>query len=199
MLPSLNQNREVTSRLGRVISREQIHLRSKVAIRFYEPIILLLGLNVAYIHNQPSKAPDLSLDTAQSPELEFHCFVNKLGQLCDSERGGNTVTAFVVLKCPDRIQYRFASNQRSIEDLDRARTFIINVLRALGDADKDELRDVSPHILRKVLAFNKLRVVLYLKNLEKQVAPCISACKKDDTDECELEKLITVWKTNCSA
>src|SRR4051812_41755011 len=101
-----------------------IPVRSKLANRFYEPIILLVGLNMSWTDHLNSKAPDLLSDKAQSPKDAFQCFVNKLGQLCDSERHGKTVTAFVVLKFPDSIQYRFASNQREEEDLIHTKSFI---------------------------------------------------------------------------
>jgi hypothetical protein len=160
-------------------------VRSKLTNRFYEPIVLLDGLNDALIHNQFSKAPDLSLDAEQSPEHSFHCFVNKLGQLCDSKRGGDTVTAFVVLKYPDRIQYLFASNQREIEDLIRAQTFITYVLQTLGKTDKDKLQGMTSHILRESLSFTRPRVEYSVKVLKIQAAACISTCEKEETGECE--------------
>jgi hypothetical protein len=132
------------------------------------------------------------LNAVQSPERAFHCFVNKLGQLCDSERGGNTVTAFVVLQFPDRIQYRFASNQQESEDLIRAQTFTTYVLQTLGRADGDELQGMTSHILRKSLSFTKPRVEVYVKALKKQAASCISACAREDTDECESENQILI-------
>lgn len=167
--------------------RDPVRVRSKLANRFYEPIVLLVGLTMACIHNQPSKAPDLSLDAAQSPDRAFHCFVNKLGQLCDNEQGGKSVTAFVVLKFPDRIQYRFASNQRGSDDLIGAQKFTTYILQTLGKADRDELQGMISNILRKWLSFNRPRVEAYVKVLERQTTSCISACASEDTDECEYE------------
>lgn len=137
--------------------------------------------------DQTSKAPDLSQGVAQSPELDFHCFVNKLAQLCDSERKGNTVTAVVVLQFPDRIQYRFASNQREIADLICTQSFLKDILKTLGTADVDDLGDLSSHILRKVISFTRPRVGAYVKSLKEHTALCISACRRDDTDGCRFQ------------
>ncbi len=142
---------------------------------------------MAWKHNQASKAPDLSLNVAESPELAFHNFVNKLGQLCDSERDGNTVTAFVVLHFPDRIQYRFASNNQEEDGLARAKAFITYVLQTLGGADGDELRDMTSHLLRKSLSFIRPRAGAYVKLLKKQAALCIEACTREGTEDCEFK------------
>ena len=162
-------------------------MRPKLVKRFYEPIVLLVGLNLAWEHNQISKASDLSLDVTESPKRAFHNFVNKLGQLCDSERDGNTVTAFVVLKFPDRIQYRFASNNQEEEDLIRAKKFITSVLETLAEADGDELEDRISHILRESVSFIRPRARAYVKSLKTQAALCIEACARESTKDCEFE------------
>jgi hypothetical protein len=167
-----------------VSPRNPVQVKSSLTYRFYEPIVLLLSLNEAYLHNRPAKAPDLSLDVGQSHERSFHCFVNKLGQLCDSERGGNTVTAFVVLQFPDHIQYRFTSNQRKDEDLDHARTFITHILETLCLMDRD---DMPSHILQKALSFTRPRVAGYVKQLKIHAVTCISACTKEGTEDCRCE------------
>lgn len=171
-----------------------VPLKSALAKRFYEPIILLVGLNAAWEDHQTSKAPDLSSDMAQSSERAFHCFVNKLGQLCDSERGGKTVTAFVVLQFPDHIQYRFASNQREEEDLIRAQSFIEYILHALGRTDACKLREMTSHILQKSLSFTRPRVGAYVRSLKKHTALCISSCERKGTEECEFKKHIQILK-----
>lgn len=162
-----------------------IPMRNKLTNRFYEPILLLFCLNKAWNQNQISKAPDLSLDMAETPEHAFHRFVNKLGQLCDSERNGKTVTAFVVLRFPDRIQYRFASNQQEEPELVRAQAFIMDVLKTLGTADGDELQDRTSHILRNLLSFTRPKVEAYIKSLKRNSALCIAVCIGEGTKDCE--------------
>jgi hypothetical protein len=90
-------------------TRSPVPLKSALANRFYEPIILLVGLNAAWEDQQTSKAPDLSSDVAQSSERAFPALSTSLVNYV-------IVTAFVVLQFADHIQYRFASNQREEED-----------------------------------------------------------------------------------
>ncbi|KAH9206063.1 hypothetical protein DL95DRAFT_233344, partial [Leptodontidium sp. 2 PMI_412] len=162
--------------------------------RFYEPILLLAALNVTSPNHQTPKAPDLSQGVAQSPELDFHCFVNKLALLCDSDRGGNTVTAVVVLQYPDRIQYRFASNRRKEADLIHTQSFLKNILETLGATDVSDLTLLSSHILREVISFTRSRIGSYAKSLEEQTPLCISDCQRDDSqDFSQLTRISTTW------
>jgi hypothetical protein len=156
-----------------------------LANRFYGPIILLSALNDACVASRPVNFPNLSLDAEQSPERAFHDFVNKLAQLCDIERGGNTVTALTVLQYPDRIEYRFTSNQRDREGLDYTRNFITSILNALGEAKKHDFLRITSSILRKSLSFTRPRVQPYVDALKKQVTSCISVCRTENTDECK--------------
>jgi hypothetical protein len=141
----------------------------------------------AWEDRQTSKPPDLSSDVGQSSERAFHCFVNKLSQLCDSERRGKTVTAFVVLEFPDRIQYRFASNQRDNKALNRTHEFLTDVLSALGEVNKCNFREKMSHILQKSLSFARPRLEEYVKALKKYTRLCISSCEEEGTAESEFE------------
>ena len=167
-------------------------MRNKLANRFYEPIVFLFCLNKAWKKSQHAKAPDLSFDMAQSLEHNFHCFVNKLGQLCDREPHGNSVTAFVVLKCPEGIQYRFASNNQDEKQLIRAKSFVVEVLETLGRAEEDELEDRISLILRNLLSFTRPRIEAYIKSLKANSALCMVACVREDTDDCEFPNHILI-------
>jgi hypothetical protein len=128
----------------------------------------------------------------QSLEYDFHRFVNKLGQLCDREPRGNTVTAFVVLKFPDHIQYRFASNQQEEEQLRCAQGFINDVLETLGRAEEDELKERTSLILRKSLSFTRPRIEAYIKSLKDNSALCVAACLREGTEDCDFPNHILI-------
>jgi hypothetical protein len=170
-------------------TRVPIQLSYKFANRFYGPILLLHGLNVACIHNQPVHFPDVLLDAEQSPKQAFHDFVNKLAQLCDIKRGGETVTAFTVLEFPDHIQYRFTSNHRESEDFSLTQRFVTSILNALGRAERHELQDMTSTILRTFLPFTRPRVEAYVNLLKKQTIICISSTEGENTHECEFNDL----------
>jgi hypothetical protein len=125
------------------------------------------------------------LDAEQSPERAFHDFVNKFAQLCDTERGGNTITALTVIQYPDHIQYRFTSNQRHREELDRTQIFIASILNALGKAERGDLLSITSNILRKSVSFTRPRVQYYVNALKRQVTSCISGCQTENADECK--------------
>ena len=161
--------------------------------RFYEPIVLLDALN-ATCQKKPYNDPDPSSDPTRSPERTFQCFVNKLAQLCDNEKGGETVTAFTVLQHPDHIEYRFTSNQRDTDDFIRTQNFTTSILHILGNMEKREKQSVISDILRTSLSFSRSRVMVYVRLLKDQAVLCMSACKVENTIECEYEYLDLVSK-----
>jgi hypothetical protein len=173
-----------------------VPLRSKFANRFYEPIVLLDSLSTAWRGNQTLRVADIAYDVTQSCERAFHSFVNKLGQICDRECGGKTVTAFVVLEYPDHIQYRFASNQQETNDLVGAGMFVTWILRTLGEATDDQLREKTSPILRAVLSFTRPRVGAYIKSLKDNVAACIKTCTIEDTEEGEFRNNVLIQNAN---
>lgn len=165
--------------------RALIPLRSKVCRRFYEPIVLLVALNKSCRHDASSpEVTDLLPDTTRSPESAFQCFVNKLGHICDSERGGATVTAFGVLKLPNgTLQYRFGSNQLMGEYLDKARLYIIKVLDLLGQTATENLRSIDSQILRMALSYCSSRVSSYVRTVEAKLGCCIECCERDENSD----------------
>ncbi|KAH8589269.1 hypothetical protein B0O99DRAFT_725644 [Bisporella sp. PMI_857] len=173
------------------IHRCPVPVEPKFANRFYEPIILLKSLNRACESSQAPKTPDLLPDNTQSPEYAFHCF-----------RGcGNTVTAFAVLSFPDRIEYRFASNQREEIDLIGARKFISYLIATLGKTEAHDLERITSHLLQTSLSFTRPRVTAYLHSLNKQSTSCIDTCTGEITKESHsiLKKLEELQKLVVSA
>jgi hypothetical protein len=166
-------------------SQTIIPVKAKLANRFYEPMILLFALNQAFKHNQPPRAPDSTPDVAQSVEYDFHRFVDKLAQLCHTTKGPDSITAFVVLKFPDHIQYRFASNQQKEHELIRVQSFITSILESLAEASEHTLKGMVSPILRKVLSFTRLRVQVFVSALKTETVNCIKACKREKTKDCK--------------
>ncbi|KAK3938968.1 hypothetical protein QBC46DRAFT_389041 [Diplogelasinospora grovesii] len=153
--------------------------------RFYEPVVLLFCLIFVHFKNNTTEAPDLDTDASKSPKSAFHCFVNKLGQLCDSKRGGDTITAFGVLR-PGNIEYRFASNNRDTAALEQVKRYITGILKTLAKTtsskpgNKDEMHS---QILRKALVFNRPRIEFYIKTFTDNCKFCIDMCQTEETDE----------------
>lgn len=148
--------------------------------------MLILALNKACSHNEIAETLEVLPDTIRSPESAFKCFVNKLGHICDSERGGATVTAFAVLQLPNGgIQYRFASNQLSQDYLDITRRYITVLLNLLGQTVNENLRSIDSRILRMALDYCSSRVSVYIRRLDSDLSYCIELCEQDRESEDE--------------
>ncbi|KXX75020.1 hypothetical protein MMYC01_209159 [Madurella mycetomatis] len=138
--------------------------------RFYEPVILLDSLRAVYRKENKVTEPDLEATAGKSPKQIFFCFVNKLGQICDNQPSqplGKTVTSFVLLDS-GTIEYRFASNQRDGQELNKVKKYIVDILNILGGVDDEVVNDktlmapIFSNILRMVLAFNRPRIEKYI-------------------------------------
>lgn len=143
-------------------------------MRFYEPLVLLLAATNSCIHNLAPKNPEPSpVRWSQTLDQLFHDFMNKLAQICDSQSGGRMVTAVVALSLPDRVQYRFASNQRSQEELDQMRMFVTEVLETLRDWTEESTLPVKARILGRVMAFTRPRLRKYINAVATFSAACL--------------------------
>ncbi len=128
-------------------------------------------------------------DSNQSAVDRFRSFVNKLGQLCDYEKGGKTVTAFAVLILESgKICYVFACNNQLEAALDKTRRYISGILEDIGAFVKDPKQKLNPEsfassILKRVLVFVKPRARSYGMALHQASDDCIAACEAEGTGE----------------
>lgn len=163
-----------------------VELEAGLSKRFYETVLFLHSLKEVMVKAGSVKEPeaDLESDTGRSPRDSFRCFVNKLGQICDSGIRGKTVTAFAVLQ-PNQIQYRFASNRRNNDQLEDVKTYIENILRLLGNTDDDQLDGAFNTVLESVLAFNRDAIEQHIKELTKRerLDFCEGICEDEGTAE----------------
>lgn len=148
---------------------------SKLRMRFYEPLVLLVAATQACLHNLAPRVPDPVPDRwSQTQEQLFHDFMNKLAQICDTRPKGATVTAVVALSLPDRVQYRFASNQRSEDELVHMKAFVIDVLHTLRDWNEESSLLVKAKILQKVVVFTRPRLEGYIKAVANYSRECLN-------------------------
>lgn len=136
-------------------------------------------MNEGYRGTASKKSNDLPISAGEdSDEHLFRNFVSRLGQICDSRPGGSTVTAFVVLQHPDKLEYVFGSNRRKTVELETTRAYIRAVLTSLRESshceDDDQREEYLSNLLRDVLMFNRDRVQRYLKGLTAALEACIA-------------------------
>ncbi|KAK1977109.1 hypothetical protein LZ30DRAFT_753056 [Colletotrichum cereale] len=100
----------------------------------------------------------------------FQIFLCKLAQICDTEKGGDTITALVALKAANGPGYLFASNNRKAADLDSTRKFLGDLLDFVGRNPEDLAeKALKKMVLWRILEFNFPRVNYYLKRIVASV------------------------------
>jgi hypothetical protein len=110
---------------------------------------------------------------------DYQNFLCKLAQICDIQKGGDTVTALVALRGSQGPSYLFASNNRKEMELERAKKFLFDLLDTVGrNADNLNEKPLRKQVLWRILEFNFPRFSLYLKNLTSALADCIEDCRR---------------------
>ncbi|KAL9474040.1 hypothetical protein ACSS6W_008420 [Trichoderma asperelloides] len=155
--------------------------------KFFEPIILYAALIDAVRHTAkpPKSEPNPNIE---DPEQLFCSFINKLSHVCDRERGGDTVTSFVVRRNPGnpaRPQFVFAVNRQTDSELLDTAVYVKTLLRIVNQAPDGEMNqhDARSSLLYHILRFNRPRVSFYLSNLESQAMQCLEQCKSTIIEE----------------
>lgn len=154
--------------------------------RWFYPIIVLLAC-LPRTGELPYKARrdiDQPPSPTSSPEQIFHDFVSKLAFLCWTDVSPATISACVVLACPDdTVEYAFTFNSRKRSELIQLEDKIKSILVMFhGSPSSDERKK---EILHKVLSVCAGRVRGYLRACEGHLDGCIQACFSDDSPDGE--------------
>ncbi|UQC88678.1 uncharacterized protein CLUP02_14203 [Colletotrichum lupini] len=155
--------------------------------RFYEALILLSSLMQACSRNgqQPNKAPSDVSEPGDDYRMTQECLMNKLAQICDNRRGGETITSVAIIQLPDCLVYAFASNQRSPKEIKEAETFLLDLFEYLSNTSatssvlmEEATSKSATYVLEKILAFNHERVQCYRIGLVHGLTQCIKDCDR---------------------
>ena len=167
-----------------------VPLEPSLTRRFYYSLIFLSSLGRVFKAARTLRMPDLDA----APADVFKTFVNKLGHICDSAKGGNKVTAFAILQL-GTIQYYFTSNQRDGEGYQSTAQYIVDILNTLGGVRDDEIHSpngsegglpVFKRLLRMIISFNKSRIKGYICHMRDELDFCIQFARGDQSDQGEL-------------
>lgn len=155
--------------------------------KFFEPIILFAALidAVKDTAKPPKPEPNINIE---DPRQLFCSFVNKLSHVCDKERGGDTVTSFVVLRGPGdsaKPQFVFAVNRQSNSQLLETVLYVKTLFRIVTQAPVGEKNqhEARSSLLYHILRFNRPRISFYLSKLESQAIKCREQCKSKIIEE----------------
>lgn len=152
----------------------------------YEPIILESVLQEAgptptYAHESQSTGTY----EAEMPDLKaFQFYVNKVAQVCDNERGGNTISALAILRGSVGPNYVFGFNFKDTGGLETTRNFVQALLDLVGkNPDNLQTAALGKRVLWFILSFNLPRLKEYLQLLSQAVQECLESCKRFEEDE----------------
>ncbi|KDN72136.1 hypothetical protein CSUB01_11274 [Colletotrichum sublineola] len=157
--------------------------------RFFEALTFLTSLQKACGRGIQEKAPSETSEAGEDHNRVLECFINKLAQICDNKRRGPTVTSLAIVRPPDKLLYVFASNQRSTEDAEEAREFVLSILSyvnrecAMPGFRGDESSPVFRHLLRNILEFNHERIRYYRQSLLESIPQCLVDCTRFASEE----------------
>ncbi|KND92723.1 hypothetical protein TOPH_02769 [Tolypocladium ophioglossoides CBS 100239] len=165
---------------------EPVPLISRLIHKFYEPVILLVSLIGSTAGAGAPRPPEpVPIDVHDDKQV-FQAFLNKLGHVCDSMKGGNTVTSFVALRHEHNqggVNYWFAANRRSTDELEATATYVEGLLQKVNQVTegREHENDVRIDLLCDILRFNRSRVSVYLRTLRSQIEECLT--RMDVSDE----------------
>ncbi|KAF5967430.1 hypothetical protein FCOIX_11951 [Fusarium coicis] len=110
---------------------------------------------------------------------EFQKLSCKIAQILDNEKGGDSVTALIVAKGLCGPDYLFASNFKKTSELERAKSFLSDLLEHVG-SNPDELtpKALQKQVFDRILEFNFLRFDAYLNGLGTALQSCIDNCAR---------------------
>ncbi|KAF0318587.1 hypothetical protein GQ607_014138 [Colletotrichum asianum] len=151
---------------------------------FYESVVLEYALQQACRRGRQvfNEVQAVENDPLATDVQIFHCFVEKLAQVCDNERGGKMVTAFSVLKGPDGPEFVFGSNERNEDELTEVQEFAESLLTMVGSNPAGlATKPLAKQVLWKILHFNLPRVQEYLGKLVRYLDECIADCVRRGT------------------
>ena len=147
----------------------------------YQPMVLENALNRALGHYREDHEEPLATPMDSLPSLlqMFRCFVNKLALVCDSNRGGKTVTAIAILQGRDCAVYVLASNSRAVSEQKEVEEFLTKILHFTHQNPHElERKALTKKVLWHMILFNRDRVKAYLKNLPRYLHECIADCQR---------------------
>lgn len=114
----------------------------------------------------------------------FQVFLNKLAQICDTQKGGDTMTALACLKGSRGPEYIFCCNSRRVSELEQTKTFLSDILEFVAtNPDSLGTKPLQKQVLWRILEFNFDKLNFYLKTLASELEYCISDCQDSDEGE----------------
>lgn len=142
----------------RNVSKYSLNANGKLLRRFYEPLVLLSVLDPTRGAQRPDLITDRGLD--EKSKL-WRNYVDQLSFVCDSDKGGDTVTAVAAQQTTEAPIFCLASNSNSRK---RARGHLIWIfarLERLHTASSKYTAQLQDEINARCIEFSSERIKIY--------------------------------------
>lgn len=138
--------------------------------------VLLAAANEACKVRSDVKYASGTADADKSKSLpDFQRFLCKLAQICDTQKGGKTITGLVCLRSPQGAEYLISSNQRKDTELQQTTEYLSGLLNYIATNPEDlKPKPLQKQVLWRILERNFDRLVIYLRELSGALESCIA-------------------------
>lgn len=130
--------------------------------RFYDPLVLLNVIDPT----RGAERPDLIKDSGFSDRSKlWRNFLDQLSWICDSETGGDTVTAIGAQKTVEFSVFWLASNSNAREKAKEHAVTVLEQLNRLIRADGTSVAQIEQEICGQCISFSFKRIKSYASQL----------------------------------
>lgn len=116
-------------------------------------------------------------------KTDWHRFLDYLSWLCDSKRGGQTVTSIAVEWSEGTAKFWIANNSAHIDRQIAHLNSVLANLAALRSPSDDALEAATRDVFARSITFSRSRVHNYTRKLRQYVV-CVEAQICSDGDQC---------------
>jgi hypothetical protein len=146
--------------------------------RFYEPLVLLRVLDPTRGAHRPDLITERGLD--ENSKL-WRNYLDQLSFVCDSEKGGDTVTAVAAQRTNEMPIYWLASNSNSSNKARAHLIWIFARLNLLYSTDPISIDQLHKEINARCIKFSSQRIKTYVTLLLKDIEQ-VKRFTKDSTN-----------------
>ncbi|KAI5803674.1 hypothetical protein EDC01DRAFT_611458, partial [Geopyxis carbonaria] len=145
----------------------------KLFRRFFEPVLLLHALDPVRGSREYWDIPEKTAKDLDPPEL-LHKFLSDISYICDTEQGGDTVTAAALGKDPETLKpvLVLACNEKMKDKTQEGLESVLEHMRKLPDDPTErELSDLEGVILSEIVDLASSRLKTYRRFAKTQLKP----------------------------
>ena len=148
--------------------------------RFYEPLVLLGALDPTRGAERPDLVADRGIDGQQKL---WRNFLDQLAWLCDSEKGGDTVTAVACQKIEEHSVFWVAANSKFKQKSRDHLNWVLSSLNSLYAAEPESTSALKNKIWTRCITFSCSRIETYTAWLLHDIKEAREAVKQAISSE----------------